>query len=546
MARLRGCAKFASVFVGFLSLSGCLSGGGVTGSDASSSQSSLDAGLPIGAAVPVGAQLSVPAYSGSFGYGFNPGYYGNGFSDNHLYQLGLDAGAHTMRASLPDSFILQYGPQIRVPNFQFTQNTLGFTGNTVFIGTPADSDRDPTPYVSGKPSQLWAGMYLPIWADEANRVVNPANKLAVYVSKVVQNYGAYVQFWEIINEPDFTYDTVAATAAPGVAGNWWSNTPNPADLTNIQAPAFQYIRVLRVAYTVIKKFYPNSYVGPGGLGYASFLDFILRNSDNPNGGALTTSYPTTGGAYMDMVSWHIYPEYGDAHYDNSISGFVRQRFSDKLISVVATQAQSFANVLASRGYDGSRYPKKVQIVTESNVSRKQVGATGTGGIELQRNYAIKALVEAQRLGLLQWDWFSLGESEDYATSNNSFALEGLYQNLTTCSFGQQVMTTEGTANKTTSMLLAGSAYNATLSAELQLPAGVDGAAFGSGTNATYVLWAKTSVDNSEAASATYSFPAGLGLSTMTRYEWDYSSSTATANSPSAGISLTGAPSFFRP
>lgn len=65
MARLRGCAKFASVFVGFLSLSGCLSGGGVTGSDASSSQSSLDAGLPIGAAVPVGAQLSVPAYSGS-------------------------------------------------------------------------------------------------------------------------------------------------------------------------------------------------------------------------------------------------------------------------------------------------------------------------------------------------------------------------------------------------------------------------------------------------------------------------------------------------
>lgn len=494
----------------------------------------------------IGAQASIPTYTGRFEYGFNPGYYGSGFTDDNLYQMGADLNSHTTRSSMPDNFLLQYGPQVRTAQFQYFANTLGFKSNTLFVGIPGNSDRETTQYVPGVPSQMWAGMYLPIWKDEANKVVNPNNKLAVYLSTVAQNYGAYVQFWEIVNEPDFTYNTSIAYAPAGSPGSWWTNMPKPSDMTNLAAPTTEYIRALRVAYTVIKKFYPNSYVGPGGIGYASFLDCILRYSDNPNGGAITADYPATGGAYMDMVSWHVYPEYLDAYWDNATNGFIRERHSDRLMRAVTQQQAVFDDVLRARGYDGGKYPKKYEIVTESNVSRKQIGVTGTGGIDLQKNYAIKALVHAQRLGVLQWYWFSLGENEDYATATNPFGMEGLYQNLTKIRFGQQTPTTEGIANKTTSELLYEKPYNAGLSAQLNLPANVDGAAFGSGSNVMYVLWAKTSVDMSEAASATYTFPAAVKSGTLVRYEWNHATTGTTATVNSVGISLSAAPSFFKP
>ena len=111
------------------------------------------------------------------------------------------------------------------------------------------------------------------------------------------------------------------------------------------------------------------------------------------------------------------------------------------------------------------------------------------------------------------------------------------------------MTTQGYTHLTMSTLLNGYQYDAGLSASLAMPTGVDGGAFTNASNQhIYVLWAVTTIDNSEAASATYSFPAPLGVSTLTRYEVLYSQ-TATGNMTSnvapINIPLTGAPSFFK-
>src|SRR5690242_19001735 len=80
---------------------------------------------------------------------------------------------------------------------------------------------------------------------------------------------------------------------------------------------------------------------------------------------------------------------------------------------------------------------------------------------------------------------------------------------------------------------------------MNLPTGVEGAAFKDNSgNYTYVLWAKTTTDLSEVASATYSFPAGLVSASLTKKDWNFSSTGTTATVASTNIDLTGAPIFL--
>jgi len=55
--------------------------------------------------------------------------------------------------------------------------------------------------------------------------------------------------------------------------------------------------MLRIAWEVIKKYQPNEYVCMGS-GYPAFVDVILRNTDNPTDGSVTTDYPNKGGSYF--------------------------------------------------------------------------------------------------------------------------------------------------------------------------------------------------------------------------------------------------------
>ncbi|MGH2645750.1 MAG: PKD domain-containing protein, partial [Chitinophagaceae bacterium] len=122
---------------------------------------------------------------------------------------------------------------------------------------------------------------------------------------------------------------------------------------------------------------------------------------------------------------------------------------------------------------------------------------------------------------------------------------GLYHDLSQVPYGQQKFTEEGMAYKTTSMLLYGWQYDSTRTKELNLPDSIDGAAFRKDTQYRYVLWAKTHIDLSEAANATYTFPASLNLDSLYSYQWNYSvDTTAKSKISGSNISLTGSPVFL--
>jgi hypothetical protein len=94
--------------------------------------------------------------------------------------------------------------------------------------------------------------------------------------------------------------------------------------------------------------------------------------------------------------------------------------------------------------------------------------------------------------------------------------------------------------------LYGKAYDAARTSALGLPSNVNGGAF-RGTDGTYVyvLWAKTNVDLSENASATYSFPSIVAMNgSVVRKDWNFSQTNASSTIPKTNISLSGSPSFF--
>jgi hypothetical protein len=117
---------------------------------------------------------------------------------------------------------------------------------------------------------------------------------------------------------------------------------------------------------------------------------------------------------------------------------------------------------------------------------------------------------------------------------------GLFQNLEGVGpltnggiYGQQY-TNEGIAYKTTSDLLSNYQYDAVKTSSLSLPTNIGGGAFRDAIgNYVYVLWAKTTIDKSEAANALYSFPAGANVAPLVnKREWNYSVTNITTSMPS--------------
>jgi hypothetical protein len=482
----------------------------------------------------------VPPYTGQFQYGLNGGYYGNGWDDKGIYRLCFDAGCRSSRNSLPDRFIGQWGATIRVSEFAYAANDLQFKEITTFLGEPRPEWQDTASYYRNSQGQnerslLWQGMYEPIWDDGANGTpVNDQNRFALYVWTIAHTYGDHIKFYEIINEPDYTF-SAAAYAERTQVNSWWNRAPTPDELPNLKAPIYNYIRLLRIAYAVIKGEQPNAYITPGGIGYSSFLDALLRYTDNPDGGKVTPAYPLTGGAYFDALSFHCYPQFGARHWDGQ--KWVPDRHSDKAVEVLIESKNDHETTLAARGYNGTLYPKKPLIVTEMNVARKSIN-NYIGGIEVQRNFTIKALVKSQQIGIKQVYWFVTGEASNYSSeTQNEFNLMGFYENLKRDKPGQQKLTGQGIANRTTFQQLYSWTYDAAATGALHLPATIDGAAFRQGALLRYVLWARTTIDMSESAGATISLPGSY-----TAVAWDGTQQTIGGSN----IALSGAPIFLTP
>jgi hypothetical protein len=496
---------------------------------------------------------SVLTYNGNYSYGMNPGYYGNNWTSQDIATLAMGStsanvkgvGVKSLRVPLYDSHLTTYGLNAEMPKFQHYAS-LGGGEFTAFVGSPSDADREPTTF-PGSPEQAktFKGLYEPVWLDAAQTQINPANTYAKYLYDVVNMYGQYVKFWEIVNEPDFTYSSAGwlGDQNPPGAGSWYDHNPTPAELENLRAPVFYYIRMLRVSWEVIKKLRPNSYVCTGGLGYSGFLDAILRNTDNPADGSVNTQYPLKGGAYFDILSFHIYPQYNLKTWSNNNGGgFIYNRHSDGAAGAYIAFKDNMENVLNKYGYNGSQYPKKQYICTETGLSRIMSG-DNWGSNEGQRNYIIKAQITSQRSNVKQLYWFQLGDQPNTA---EQFDQMGCYRYFGSSTPFNATPTDQGIALKTTSDMLYGKTYDAARTAALNLPSNTDGGAF-RGTDGTYVyvLWAKTSVDLSETASATYSFPSTVVMNAnVTRREWNFSQTNASTSVAKTNIALTGSPSFF--
>ncbi len=467
-----------------------------------------------------------------FTYGSNMGYYGNGWLDETLAAAIKNAGGNSLRATLPQKFLNTYGYNIRLNTFKEYVNNLNMKEITVFMEGPAENVRDKNKYGGcTEESKIFANLYEPIWNTDGS--VNTNNYYADYMYKTVQIYGPYVRFWEIWNEPDFTYNDPSA---------WVNRNPYPCELVNLNAPITHYIRMLRISYEVIKKLDPNDYVTVGGIGYSSFLDALLRNTDNPDGGSVTAAYPVKGGAYFDVLSYHLYPAYSLRAWDNSIGNFKFSRHSDRAAEATIDAKFEFDKVLTKYGY-GTTYPAKDYIITEGNLPRKTFEWRYSSD-EMQKNYIIKSAILAQKNKIRQIDYFSLAETANYDTGQE-FQLMGFYENFYRDAPGSEKLTIAGKGYKTLGALLTGYYYDQQLTNQLVLPANVNGGAFKNTSGAiTYVLWAKTQTDQSETANVNYQFPASLGIGTLKKYDWDYSITTNIGSVNSNFVALTGSPAFF--
>lgn len=463
---------------------------------------------------------SYKPYEQDFLYGVNLGYYGDTWDDKDLADIAAGnplknipgAGIKSLRPPLPGYFVEFYGKDVRLLEFQHYAS-LGMKDHTIMLGWPSDAQRETYDYGCGEMSKMFKDMYLPIWDDGENGTpYNDNNPYAKYVYELVSTYKDYTKFWEVMNEPDFDIKS-QAWLGPDQPDNWWTNNPSPCALLNMKAPIFSYIRMLRISYEVIKTVDPEAYVCVGGIGYPSFLDAVLRNTDNPDNGTVTDDYPNKGGAYFDVLSFHSYPMYKLGVWSNAANGFVYKRHSDESVNVYLRDKNELEEVLLKHGFDGTTYPAKTWICTESNISR--IPSENYIGSEVaQLNYTMKVQIMSQKNNIKQHYLFVLGEPKPESESSDPFDFMGLYKALEgkgpKGSNSNIQYTKAGIGLRTLSKELMGYHYDAVLTELLQLNEHIEGAAFRNKKGAVkYALWAKTTTDQSEDASYTYQLPETL-------------------------------------
>lgn len=493
----------------------------------------------------------IEAYHGYFGFGINPGAH-NGWLDQDLADISTGnenlmipgVGVTSFRPTLPENFLEFWGYDIRIDAFQHYTD-LGMKDNVVFIGYPSEEHREQVSHCASEQSPLFANMYEPIWDNGENDTpINDENYYALYLYKMVNLYKEHVRFWEIWNEPDFSF-TIHAVEEPGTPGNWWEFDPAPCDYA-FKAPVTHYVRLLRISYEVIKFLDSEAYITTGGLGYPSFLDAVLRNTDNPNEGEVSPEFPLTGGAYFDVLSFHSYPHIDNSlrYWDNDINGFAYTRHSDAAIEGLIRIKQEFQNVLERYGYDGLTFPKKLWIVTESNIPRKRY-QDFIGSNEAQRNYLMKSVMACMQNDILQFHPYALADDKLEKEASSEYQIMGLYQKLSDVQLADIQLNDAGIAYKTVSDLLGESVFNLEQTTALQLPGNVAGGAFkNEDGDFLYALWAITQKDNSEDANATYSFPLSWNMEYIEVKDWTFSQHGRSTIFPESTISLTGTPQFF--
>jgi Domain of unknown function DUF11/Secretion system C-terminal sorting domain/HYR domain len=510
------------------------------------------------------ANNQVTPYTGRFRAGVNLGYYplwGNqqlaDISAGNPATGQIGVGGRAVRQGLPDIVLGNptYGYNFLRNDFNHYNSLNMSNGEAVgILGDPLPWHQDLTNYCPTQPnkqSKLFGNLYTPVWDGGLNGTpYNDNNYWAAYLYEVVTRYKDDVRFWEIWNEPGLDFGACGWRQPGDPICNWWDRDPSPCEL-DLGAPIEHYIRTLRIAYDVIKTVDPDSYVCLGSMGYQAGLDAILRNTDNPTGGSITAEYPLRGGAYFDCVTMHNYP-----HFDGSTVNFsanMFQRHSDRAADGMFLFRDTYQGILNNYGYNGTTFPKKEFISTEVNAPRQSYPAGQYFAGEIaQRNYIQKAVMIAkiERIGSMHV--YQLFDRKTPAAANYEFDEMGVYKTVesnganTVGPFGQQI-NDEGIALKTVSDLIYPTDYDAVETAKMGLTStsAVRGFAFKRANGQfVYAIWARTQTDLTEAASATYSFPASMGLTSLVRHDWNWGYTQTTTTVGTTGIQLNATPVFL--
>jgi PKD repeat protein len=494
----------------------------------------------------------VVPYNGGFRAGVNFDIF-RGFSDEDLATLAAGnpklgatgIGAKAVRPAFFEEFAEVFGYDSRDNAFKY-YDTLGLKDNTLIVGFPSPTHQDTAYYCPSVRSTVFKNLYEPIWDNGENGTpINDNNYYALYIWRVANKFKKQVKFWEIWNEPGLDFTGGKGWLNKGAPGNWWDNNPDPCDY-KLRAPIQTYVRMLRISYEVIKTVDANAYVVTSGLGFPAFLDAILRNTDNPNNGAKTPQYPLGGGAYFDGIGYHAYPHFDDALriYNNQRQAFDYFRHSDAAGADMGRTKELFDKVLRDYGYNGQRFPKKQYLITEANVPRKEFGDFA-GSEALQRNWAAKAMVSCLKNNIHQLHVFKIAEETSFETATYSFDVMGFYEHLNYNNKLHPKLTQLGLAYRSASQILFGKGYDSIQTRAMNLPPSVDGIAIRDSNGVlTYVLWAKTTVDKSEIANATYSFPSNFGYTELIKRDWAFSENQNLIPISAQNIILTATPIFL--
>ena len=446
-----------------------------------------------------GVDAAAPStFGGVFRHGMNDGHINGAWTDNQGGALGAAAGADSNRMKLPEYFLAQWGADIRVDAAKSYQ-AVGMSNLVCFlIGPTAAHSTDPSG--TNLEAYIPKNLYEPIFTSDGG--VNPDNYWGAYVAETVTAYHPYVKIWEVWNEPDWVSDY-------NLTLGWATKAPTKADLPRFNGSIHDYIRMLRITYAVAKKIDPDAQIALGGIGYPTFLSALLRYTDNPDGGAVTSDFPRKADAYFDVLNFHYYPLYTPGNSDAGSDGMFALR-------------DAFQAELTKAGVTG-----KTWNATETGAPRVQLGAF-PGGEAYARNYLLKVMLRAHLEKLLGLDWFLLSDT----AGNDPYNYMGLYFNIASLGDPSQAMRTQtGTAYTTLGALLKGATVDETRTAALQLPANARGGAFHTTDGKTILaLWATGSDEN---ATATYD----VGTAMVT--QWDGTTSTA-----SGSVTLTSTPQFF--
>ena len=180
------------------------------------------------------ANTRVNKYNDYFLYGSNMQWLNSNWRDEDIADILIGnesrnwkgVGANSLRAALYEDYVETYGYDFRINTFKY-YTRIGAKNNVLFIGDrPSAKHREKKRHVSGAPSSMFENMYEPIWKEDGTSV-NENNYYAIYVYKLAVRFKDYVKFWEVKNEPDFTYSANCGNAGPGEKCNWWDNDPMP-------------------------------------------------------------------------------------------------------------------------------------------------------------------------------------------------------------------------------------------------------------------------------------------------------------------------------